>query len=105
MLNKKNENIHPFENTSSLEFLADKNECGVVVFASHSKKRPHTATILRTFDNKALDLVELLLLNADADADFTGKLQIPVEMKPLILFAGSQWMMPLPTQQQVYTEH
>lgn len=90
--NKKNENIHPFEDASSLEFLAGKNECSVVVFATSSKKRPNCIHILRIFDGKTLDLVELLLLNsAEELSEENGKLQIGVEMKPMIVFAGSQW--------------
>jgi len=91
-LNKKNENIHPFENAESLEFLAGKNECAVVVFASSSKKRPNCVHLLRIFDGKTLDLVELLLLNSAEELKAEdGKLQIGVEMKPMIVFAGSQW--------------
>ena len=91
-LTKKNENIHPFENPESLEFLALKNECAVVCFASHSKKRPNTITFQRIFDNKTLDIVELLLATSAEELQAeSGKLQIGVEMKPMIVFAGSQW--------------
>ena len=90
MLNKKNENIHPFENVESLEFLALKNECGLVVWGSSSKKRPNTITLLRIFDGRLLDVLELLLLPAPGE-DEVAKLQIGVEMKPMILFAGSMW--------------
>ena len=90
-LNKKNENIHPFEDPSSLEFLALKNDCGVVVFGSHSKKRPNTITVSRIFDGRTLDMVELLLITAENDLNADAKLQVGVGMKPMILFAGSQW--------------
>ena len=91
LLNKKNDNIHPFEDPSSLEFLALKNECGVVVFGTHSKKRPNNVTVLRIYDGKILDMVELLLIVPSEQSPKEQKLQIGVEMKPLILFAGSQW--------------
>lgn len=91
LLNKKNDNIHPFEDSSSLEFLAQKNDCGVVVFGTHSKKRPNNVTILRIYDGKVLDMAELLLLVPADQPEKEQKLQIGVEMKPLILFAGSQW--------------
>lgn len=90
LLHKKNENIHPFENTESLEFLAGKNDAGVVVFASSSKKRPNAITICRTFDGKTLDMAELLLLGGEGQEE-QQKMQIGVEMKPLILFAGNVW--------------
>ena len=90
LLNKKNENIHPFENVESLEFLASKNECGLVVWGSSSKKRPNAITMLRVFDGRLLDMIELLLLPAPEEST-ENKLQIGVEMKPMILFAGSMW--------------
>ena len=91
MLNKKNDSIHPFENPESLEFLAGKNDCGTVVFGTHSKKRPNNLTILRVYNGKVLDMVELLLLVPTDQAQPEPKLQIGVDMKPLMLFAGSQW--------------
>lgn len=95
LLTKKNENIHPFENVDSLEFLAEKNEAGVVVFGSSSKKRPNAVTILRIFDRRVLEVVELLLLPPpsaeNGEVEREKKLQIAVEMKPMILFAGSVW--------------
>ena len=91
MLNKKNADIHPFENVESLEFLAGKNESGVVVFGTHSKKRPNNITVLRIYNSKVLDMVELLLLVPTDQSQLEPKLTIGVEMKPLILFAGSQW--------------
>ncbi|OAP63635.1 hypothetical protein AYL99_02862 [Fonsecaea erecta] len=91
MLTKKNDNIHPFENPESLEFLAGKNECGVVVFGTHSKKRPNNITVLRIYDGKLLDMIELLLLVPTDEPQSELKLQIGIGMKPLVLFAGSQW--------------
>merc|ERR1712230_102199 len=91
LLNKKNNDLHPFEDTSSLEFLAQKNDCGVVVFGAHSKKRPNNIIVLRIFDGKVLDMAELLLVLPPDQPEKEQKLQIGVEMKPLMLFAGSQW--------------
>lgn len=92
MFNKKNENIHPFENVESLEFLAGKNDCGIVLFGSHNKKRPNCVTIVRTFDNHVLDMCELSLLPPATPEEYdTAKFQVPVGMKPLMLFAGNQW--------------
>lgn len=91
-LTKKNENIHPFEDPASLEFLALKNDCAVVAFATHSKKRPNSLSLLRIFDGRMLDLVELLLITTAEELQAeNGKLQVGVEMKPMIIFAGSQW--------------
>ena len=90
-LKKKNEHIHPFENAESLEFLAGKNECGMVVFGTHNKKRPNNITLVRMYDNKVLDLAELLLVTPPEALQEKQKMNIGVEMKPMMLFAGSQW--------------
>ncbi|DAA77729.1 TPA_exp: Uncharacterized protein A8136_6275 [Trichophyton benhamiae CBS 112371] len=101
LFHKKNENIHPFENTESLEFLATKNECGIAIYGSSNKKRPNCITILRIYDSKVLDMCELLLLGtqaemeADAAAQKNAKsafqLNVGVGMKPMILFSGTVW--------------
>jgi ribosome production factor 2 len=45
-LSRKND-IRPFEDATSLEFLCDKNECSSFLYASHSKKRPHNLVLVR----------------------------------------------------------
>src|SRR5699024_1806307 len=76
---------------------ADKNDCGFVVFGSSSKKRPNCVTLTRIFNNKVLDMCELLLL-PDAAHDPGSvpainnlKMNIGVGLRPLLLFAGSPW--------------
>ncbi|KAL1958040.1 hypothetical protein VTO42DRAFT_5252 [Malbranchea cinnamomea] len=100
LFHKKNENIHPFESTENLEFLATKNECGIVVFGSSNKKRPNCVTLVRIFDSKVLDMCELLLLGtqAELEADAAAKggninasFNIAMGLKPMMLFAGSAW--------------
>ncbi|KAK2745058.1 rRNA-binding ribosome biosynthesis protein rpf2 [Onygenales sp. PD_40] len=103
LFNKKNENIHPFENTESLEFLAGKNECGIVVFGSSNKKRPNCVTVVRIFDGKVLDMCEMMLLGAGLEGQGEAEsekqkesmrkmqLDVGVGMKPMMLFAGSAW--------------
>jgi ribosome production factor 2 len=44
-LTRKND-IRPFEDVSSLEFLCDKNECGAFLYVSHNKKRPHNLVLV-----------------------------------------------------------
>ncbi|CEL08326.1 Putative Ribosome biogenesis protein [Aspergillus calidoustus] len=94
LFHKKNANIHPFENVESIEFLADKNDCGMVVFGSSSKKRPNCLTLTRIFNTKVLDMCELLLLpNPDDEIPEMSRLsmQIGVGLRPLMLFSGSAW--------------
>ena len=99
LFHKKNENIHPFDSTESLEFLANKNDCGIVVFGSSNKKRPNCMTLMRVFDSKTLDICELLLLLPDDSIPAMNNLtmHIGVGMKPMILFAGSPWEDPTST--------
>ncbi len=64
------------------------------MWGSSSKKRPNAITILRIFDKRVLEMVELLLLptpEGEAGEGGVKKLQVGVEMKPMILFAGSVW--------------
>ena len=44
MLSRRNPNVLPFDDASSLEFLMQKNNCGMFAVASHSKKRPDNLT-------------------------------------------------------------
>ena len=86
---KKNP-VHPFEDSSSLAFFSEKNDCSLLLFASSSKKRPNTITFARTFDYKILDMLEFSL---DAES-FRGISQfktekIPVGTRPLMVFAGT----------------
>ncbi|EAS36803.3 ribosome biogenesis protein [Coccidioides immitis RS] len=100
LFHKKNANIHPFENAASLEFLATKNECGIVIWGSSNKKRPNCVTLVRIFDAKVLEMCELLLLGTQEQMEqdaavrgsgFHAKLNVGLGMKPMILFAGSVW--------------
>jgi hypothetical protein len=43
----------------ALEFLCQKNECGLFAVASHSKKRPHNLVLGRMFDYHLYDVLEL----------------------------------------------
>lgn len=95
---KKNE-IHPFEDASSLEFFSEKNDASILVFGSSSKKRPHTLTMVRTFAHNVLDMVELHL---DPESfrmlsQFKNK-KCAVGLKPMLLFAGTPFESPVPSE-------
>ena len=45
ILSKKNE-LLPFEDANSIEFLNQKNECCLFVLGSHSKKRPNNLVLV-----------------------------------------------------------
>lgn len=86
---KKNA-IHPFEDATSLEFFSQKNDASLMVFGSHSKKRPHNLTLIRMFDHHVLDMIELFLdpTSFRTLTQFKNN-KCAVGQKPLLLFAGS----------------
>jgi hypothetical protein len=51
--------IHPFEDASSLEFFASKNDASLFLTGLHSKKRPDNLVFTRMFDGRVLDMMEL----------------------------------------------
>jgi len=55
---KKNA-VRPFEDATSLEFWAHKNDASMFVLGQSTKKRPNGLTIARLFDGKLLDMCEL----------------------------------------------
>lgn len=92
---KKND-IHPFEDPSSLEFFSEKNDASLMIYASNSKKRPHCLTFVRFFNFKVLDMIELLVdpetmrtLNQFKNA------KAAVGLKPLLSFSGSAFESPV----------
>ncbi|KAJ5731408.1 Ribosome production factor [Penicillium malachiteum] len=95
LFHKKNANVHPFENTESLEFMANKNECGLAVYGSSNKKRPNCLTMARIFNSQLLDMCELILL-PPSDADSIPPINelvmhVGQGLRPMMLFAGSPW--------------
>jgi ribosome production factor 2 len=94
LFHKKNEKLHPFENIESIEFLANKNECGLVVFGSSNKKRPNALCLTRIFNSQMLDMCELLLLpGTDGAIPPINELvmHVGLGLRPMMLFAGSPW--------------
>ena len=91
---KKN-NIHPFEDPSSLEFFSEKNDASLMLYGSHSKKRPHCLTVCRFFDFKMLDMLELLIEPETFRSLSQFKnAKAAVGLKPLISFSGSAFESP-----------
>ena len=94
--NKKNP-IHPFEDPSSLEFFSQKNDASLLVFGSHSKKRPHALTWIRCFGGQILDMLELCVRQETARTliQFKGE-KCKTGIKPLLSFSGVQFDSPTP---------
>ena len=62
--------IHPFDDASSLEFFAEKQDASLFVVGSHSKKRQNYLTFARMFDHKLLDMVEVGVTNYQSCKEF-----------------------------------
>ena len=71
MFNKKNE-IVPFDDPSSLEFFAAKNDASLFVIGSTQKKRKDNLVWVRTFDGQVMDMLEMGVLEEKAMREFKG---------------------------------
>jgi len=69
MFSKRNE-IHPFDDITSLEFFSQKNDASLFLVATHSKKRPHNLIWARAFDHQILDMIEVGVSNFKSMKDF-----------------------------------
>lgn len=87
MFSRKNQ-IRPFEDVSSLEFFATKTACGLFVFGSHTKKRPHNLIMGRFFDNQVLDMFEFAIRNCKTAQSFQSNIQMDMGHKPCLVFQG-----------------
>lgn len=88
----KGNSIHPFEDASSLEFFSQKNDTSQILFASHSKKRPHALTWIRCFGGHILDMIELYVVQDTARliSQFKNE-KVRPGVKPMLAFSGTAW--------------
>ncbi|KAJ3282718.1 rRNA-binding ribosome biosynthesis protein rpf2 [Rhizoclosmatium sp. JEL0117] len=89
LFSKKND-LHPFDDPRPIEFLSTKNNAPLILFASHSKKRPHCLTLIRTFNHEILDLVELTLRRGLPMEAFEGP-KPAMGNRPTLVFNGDLW--------------
>jgi len=87
----KNNAIIPFDDVSSLEFLATKNDCTLFAMGSHNKKRPNNLIVGRTFDQQMLDMVELEISHFKSLKEYAGAPKKRIGSKPMMLFLGDTW--------------
>jgi ribosome production factor 2 len=81
---KKN-TVRPFEDASSLEFWAQKNDASLFVVGQSTKKRPDGLVFARTFDGRVLDMCEVGV------EEFVGmdKFKVCVD---LLFVVSSSWL-------------
>ncbi|KAJ3448537.1 brix domain containing protein [Anaeramoeba flamelloides] len=85
-LTRKND-IVPFDDETSLEFLCNKNDCGLFVFGSHTKKRPNNLIVGRVYDNHLYDMVEFGVDSLKTIHQIKGETCVD-GTKPLLIFNG-----------------
>jgi len=89
LMSHKND-ILPFEDANSLEFLCTKNDCSLFALGSHTKKRPNNLVLGRLFDGHLLDMFEFGVEGFNALQSFAG-FKKTVGAKPLMTFVGDVW--------------
>ncbi|KAH9885073.1 Brix-domain-containing protein [Cubamyces lactineus] len=83
---KKN-TVRPFEDASSLEFWANKNDASLFLVGQSTKKRPDGLTFVRMFDYRVLDMCEVGVDMFKSMAEFKTPKATPGH-KPLLHFAS-----------------
>jgi len=83
----RKESWHPFEDSTHIEFMCNKNNSSLFMFANNSKKRPNNVIIGRTFDEHILDMVEFGFTDYKSLSDFKVP-KIPIGTKPIVIFSG-----------------
>lgn len=86
----RSNDITPFEDTSSLQFLVEKNDCNLFMFGSSSKKRPDNIVLGRIFEQELLDMVELGIKEYKAMSEFHNE-KVGTCVKPCLVFNGPKW--------------
>ena len=86
-MSKRKESWHPFEDSTHIEFMCDKNNSSLFMFANNSKKRPNNLIIGRTFDDHILDMVEFGFSDYKSLNEFKVS-KIPIGTKPIVIFSG-----------------
>ncbi|CAD7973321.1 unnamed protein product [Amoebophrya sp. A25] len=86
---RKHEDLNPFEDSSRIVDMCNKQDAGLFAFASSNKKRPSRLVLGRLFNSDLLDMVEFDLSDM---CSFLPKARLPtLGAKPLLLFQGSGW--------------
>jgi ribosome production factor 2 len=81
--------VRPFEDSTSVEFLTQKNDASLFAFGSDSKKRPDCLVLGRTFDFHVLDMVEFMVSGVKLSAEF--KTSYRLNSIPALIFAGAEF--------------
>lgn len=88
---RRQQDLHPFENAEPIEYLTRKNGCGLFAFASSSKKRPSRLLIGRVYDHELLDMHEFSVTHYTPARAFSSVQAPRAGSAPLVLLQGGHW--------------
>ncbi|VEU22285.1 DEKNAAC103293 [Brettanomyces naardenensis] len=86
---QKRNQILPFEDSSSIEFLSEKNDASIVVLSTNNKKRPNNLTFIRTFNYGVYDMIELQVMGNYKLLNDFKKSTFQLGLKPMFVFQGA----------------
>jgi len=86
MLAKKNI-LRPFEDDTTLEYLAKKNDHSLFMFGSNSKKRANNLVLGRLFDSNIMDMFEFGIEQFKPMEEFKCA-KVTLGVKPCLTFNG-----------------
>jgi len=87
---KRKNILRPFEDQTSIEFFSEKTDASLMVFGSHSKKRPHNLVFGSFFDHHILDMFELGVDRFCPVQSYKTQ-KVAAGIKPCIMFAGEEF--------------
>lgn len=88
---RKQKDLHPFEDAEPIEYLTRKNGCGLFAFASSSKKRPSRLILGRVYDHEVLDMFEYSVTHYTPASAFSSVQAPRAGSAPLLLLQGGVW--------------
>eukprot|EP00003_Mantamonas_plastica_P012779 TRINITY_DN2274_c0_g2_i6.p1 TRINITY_DN2274_c0_g2~~TRINITY_DN2274_c0_g2_i6.p1 ORF type:complete len:519 (-),score=112.44 TRINITY_DN2274_c0_g2_i6:169-1725(-) len=82
--------IRPFDDMTSMEFHSQKNDCGLFIYGSNTKKRPDNIIMGRFFNHQMLDMMEFGLKDFASLKDLKTK-KCKLGSKPCMVFVGEEF--------------
>lgn len=101
VLFSRRNDVLPFEDETRMEFLTNKNDCGLFVLATHTKKRPNNLVFGRIFDNQTLDIIEVGVSDYTSFEETLKKTKVAKAMggQTAVIFQGDEFDKSLQMQQ------
>lgn len=99
MLQRNNNDVHPMQDPTSIEFLCEKNTASLFICTTHNKKHPNALIFGRTFDHTMLDAIECEIIEPENSSHFATmktlssqrKATVRYAGKPAMIFEGDAW--------------